>query len=191
MSNPIKQVSTTDVPGQYSDETQPGYKQLPPAVKDSTYFDARVPANIIDRIRRDARERQYGNSTLEAEAIRATDEQVFEKVRAAEQHSIQRADAMLNQGKGRVGDALSYLDPDRRPARTAQGRRGHPDHRQGVRRPGAPGSVPRSVRAAQHGDGGGGHRSRPRGPCGTRPAALLSDAAGIRPRRRTRPHPMK
>jgi hypothetical protein len=110
MSNPIKQVSTTDVPGQYSDETQSGYKPLPPAVKDSTYFDARVPANIIDRIRRDARERQYGNSTLEAEAILATDEQVFEKVRVAEQHSIQRADAMLNQGKGRVGDALSYLD---------------------------------------------------------------------------------
>ncbi|GAA1997211.1 hypothetical protein [Microbacterium pumilum] len=111
MSTAIKRVSTTNIPGEEPlDREGHDYKPLPPRVTDGHYFDARVPADIIDRVRRDARNSVYPNSTVEADTIRKTDEAVFEKVRILEDYQIGQAQSMLERNKGRVGAALSYVD---------------------------------------------------------------------------------
>lgn len=89
------------------------YQPLPRRVTEEHYFDARVPKDIIDNLRKSVRQRSYGSSTEEADTIRKTDEEVFEKVRLAEQFQIDRADAMLERNKGRVGAALAYTITDK------------------------------------------------------------------------------
>lgn len=109
----IKKVSTSAEPDDVRDvELAPdGYpfRPLPPRVE-GTYFDARVPKDVIDTLRKSVRQRPYGNSTEEAETIRKTDEAAFEKVRVAEQYQMVRADKLLERNKGRVGAALSYTE---------------------------------------------------------------------------------
>lgn len=74
------------------------------------YFDARIPADIIDRTRREARERVYANSTVERETIIATDEAVFDRVRASERFQIEEAERLLARNQNRVADSLAYID---------------------------------------------------------------------------------
>lgn len=109
----IKKVSTSAEPDDAREvELAPdGYpfRPLPPRVE-GAYFDARIPKDVIDTLRKSVRQRSYGNSTEEAETIRKTDEAVFEKVRVAEQYQIGRADSLLERNKGRVGAALSYTE---------------------------------------------------------------------------------
>ncbi|MFJ4224248.1 hypothetical protein [Microbacterium sp. NPDC089695] len=105
----IKKVSTSADPDDYRDG-QSRAATVSRSGDEGTYFDARVPARSIDSLRKQVRQRRYGGSTEEAEAIRKTDEELFDKVRVAERHTIARADAMLEHNKGRTGQALAYLD---------------------------------------------------------------------------------
>lgn len=110
----ITKVSTSAEPDDNRDialapDGQP-YQPLPPRVTENAYFDARVPKNVIDNLRKSVRERFYGSSTEEADTIRKIDEEVFEKVRLAEQFQIDRADNLLERNKGRVGAALTYTE---------------------------------------------------------------------------------
>ena len=108
----IKKVSTSADPDDYRDSQsgQDGTSAVLRARDEGTYFDARVPARSIDSLRKQVRQRRYSSSTEEAEAIRKTDEELFDKVRVAERHTIARADAMLEHNKGRTGQALAFLD---------------------------------------------------------------------------------
>ncbi|MEV7797482.1 hypothetical protein AB0O14_00180 [Microbacterium foliorum] len=105
----ITKVSTSVDPDDYRDE-QTGTDTEAHTRDNGTYFDARVPARSIDALRKRVRQRSWGSSTEEAAAIRRTDEELFEKVRVAEKHTLARADAILEHNKGRTGQALAYLD---------------------------------------------------------------------------------
>ncbi|UTT53754.1 hypothetical protein [Microbacterium maritypicum] len=105
----IKKVSTSADPDDYRDDQSRAATVSRPG-DEGSYFDARVPARSIDSLRKQVRQRRYSSSTEEAEAIRKTDEELFEKVRVAERHTLARADAMLEHNKGRTGQALAFLD---------------------------------------------------------------------------------
>lgn len=104
----IKKVSTSADPDDRRDDF--GAAPASASTEESAYFDARVPSKIIDSLRKEVRHRFYGSSTEETETIRKTDEELFERVRTVERHTIARADAMLDRSKGRTGQALAYLD---------------------------------------------------------------------------------
>lgn len=75
-----------------------------------TYFDQRVPSDIIDTIRAQARTAVYPNSQVEARTIKGVDEAVFQRVRAIERFQIDQADSFLHHNRERVGMALTLSE---------------------------------------------------------------------------------
>lgn len=110
-------VRTDVVPGDGAVELAPNgepYKLVRPRLTNQGglggSIDMRVPANIIDRTRREARQRAYANSTIEAATIKATDLACWDRVRAQEAQVIQQSAAFLERNEGRVAQSLSYMD---------------------------------------------------------------------------------
>lgn len=81
-----------------------------PPVQEAGYFINTVPADVLDKARAAAREAAYPNSEVERRTILAVDDEVWDRVRHAEQHVfIPTAEKQLAQGKAHVETAETAL----------------------------------------------------------------------------------
>ncbi|WP_336629669.1 MULTISPECIES: hypothetical protein [unclassified Microbacterium] len=69
-----------------------------------------ISPDIIDRTRREVRERTYRNSTEEAAEVARVDDILFHRVGAAEQNVIDQAQSFIRANAPRVGLSLDLLE---------------------------------------------------------------------------------
>lgn len=73
-------------------------------------IDNRIPADIIDRTRREVRERAYRNSTEESEEIRRVDDEMARRVSDARDQTVAQTQSFIHTNATRVGAALDLVD---------------------------------------------------------------------------------